>query len=331
MSSEKHALTSAEYIMEVPRYIKAFRASIPDFPEDPEIGHFLHSRTTFNTSAWGLFGAAFYDMAAEDLFSQRHALGPIEQNAQRNEVIVNAHRAFLLEDIVDARVDTLGLPIGERLDYLDRGFAVLMGKEDAVNIDPKKHDIRYRASLALAGLMHDQFLVKDEAGLVDPVFSEMVDAAKLQFECTNPEELLEICKTIGATCVDSTAVLVEIVGQRPLPRIRRAAAALGEYGLLLDHLYEIDDDLKEGSHTYPTAIIEIHGDTRKVRKQIKRRMLQEAQSAIERGIGELTPQQKPPYLFLKRMMDLKFRIIKGSRQHINAMKLLNSRQKTDSL
>lgn len=292
-------LNMASYVLEIPGYLKSFRKELPDFPEDPEIFQFLQSRTNMRSSAWGLFGSGFYDMAVggDSSFDV----------AERQEIALTAHRVFLIEDVVDTRVDTGSGPLEEKLEFLDQGLAALLGQEIAPTTEPEQ-DIRFRVSFALASLLRSTFLYRDRNNLINPVFTELVDTAKEQFITTDTDKLLDIAKSIGATCVDSAAVLTEIAQQKSYPIVRAAARHLGEYGQLLDHYYELDDDLIEGSNTYATAMIALHGDTPKTRKMIKERMLTEARDALMQGASLLDDRQIKPYKMLKRMTDFKFKI-----------------------
>ncbi len=132
-------------------------------------------------------------------------------------------------------------------------------------------------------------------------------AAQLVVEC--PEEMLGITSSIGASCIEGCAIFTELANGTRLPHLRQAARSIGAYGQILDHATEVDDDLADGSNTFATLVIREEGDSPTVRRKINERYMQVASDVFNEGKAGLSKKQVKRYTTLRRLIDLKFKVI----------------------
>lgn len=300
----KTAAYMAEAITSAPR----FRGALPKTPYDPEVETFLYSATNLTMATPGIFGGAMFDMALDE--------NPdlIVSKQSRKSVTLASHRLVLLEDIVDTRIDEdqVDEPLQEKFDFLYEGVAFLLGDSD--EIPNKKNDLRYRAAFRLAQIIRSQFLPGELSALKAPMY-ELADSAVEQILTQDPEELMQIAHSIGASCIEGCAVFTELAIEKDLPHLRLVARSVGAYGELLDHAGEIDDDLAEGSNTYATARILFEGDSPKLREEISERYSEEAQDVYNQGKELLNKKQLKRYKALRTLIDLKFKYIDKLKRH----------------
>jgi hypothetical protein len=291
---------TATYAVEAVKSVPSFKEAMPRQPDDPELDAYLQNAVNLTMSSPGIFGRAFYDMAAAET-------GGAVSNDARSAVGLAAHRLMLLQDIVDTRLDTFSESLEDKERFLDDGLSYLLGGTESK--PSRKSDLRYRAAFTLAGVIRDMPLLRGNVSMLQPSLAELVDTAKEQFTTQDPERLLGIAGDIGAACLEQTEIPVEIATDTEQPSLRRAARAIGAYGQYLDHLTEVDEDLRDGSPTYATWMITKHGDSKALRADLRERYLDEAATVYHEGIEDLSPSQRRIYRSLRIFIDTKFKLI----------------------
>lgn len=270
----------------------------PVIQGDSEVTDYIRQRfSNMRVAGSGLFGSALHDIAT---------LGEADPTL-RKEVAISAAQMTLVQDIADEVVDTdmSGESNELRFEYLARLGAVLTGERPDHDPDP---NLRRRASFHMAELLHDSFLHKDTTGLTGVTIGRLIKSAEAQFLATTPTELLHIAKVLGADCIGAIAIMPEIAESTEFPDMRRAAWHIGAYCELVDHAFELDEDLVEGSSTYATLRIKNEGDNPLVRKDIRDVMKTEAREVRREGAKHLTRFQKSRYNGLLNFVDFKFKV-----------------------
>ena len=284
-----------KYAFELIVNAKTLADSLRTVSPNQKVSDYLATNRIYPSSAMGLLGLMFYDMAVGD-----------ERVSQERKLVgQTASRIILFADIVDNILDQRPTSLDDKLRFLDRARSNLFGHSTN-----KSEDSQEEASYSLARAIYSGFLVRDKDGKVEKISDELAKAVKQQFTETDADELLRIAKTIGSCCTDTAAVLTEIVTGREYPSIRESARKMGEYCELLDNCYELYEDLAEGVNTYPTVRVRQEGNSHKLRREIKGKMLALAEESILEGFSCLTTQkQKTIYRVLLGMIDLKYKVV----------------------
>jgi hypothetical protein len=136
---------------------------------------------------------------------------------------------------------------------------------------------------------------------------ELIASGAEQFLTDDPERLIVLTHSIGASCIEGCAIFTEILTDQSMPHIRLAARLIGAYGEFLDHNLDIDEDLAQGSNTYATARIRTDGDSPALRREIKARYYDEASDAYAAGKEVLNRKQQRRYKALRTLIDTKFK------------------------
>ncbi len=269
--------------------------SLGTISPNQQVSEYLANNRIYPSSAMGLLGSMFYDMA----------VGNDGVSHERELVRMTSSRITLLTDIVDDIIDKRPTTPEEKFNFLDKGRLDLFGYSANTS-----EDLHEEACYILARAIYSDFLSKDKERKVERIFDELFRVIKQQFTETDYNELLAIAKTIGSCRTDTTAVLTDIVTGREYPAIRESARKIGEYSELLDNLYELDKDLAEGVNTYPTVKVRQEGDSPALRREIKKELLMLADESIAEGFSCLsTQEQKTIYKVLKTMIDFKYRFV----------------------
>jgi hypothetical protein len=283
-----------KYAIELISNIRDFADSLGRISSNQQIPRYLAAKRFYASSAMGLSGLMFYDMAVGDKKVPR----------ERKLVGRTASGVVLLTVVVDGIVDRGTMSLEEKFKFLDGVKSDLFGYSSNTS-----ENFGEEASYVLARAVYSDLLSRDRDRKVEKIFDELVEVIKRQFSEKNHEELLRIAKTTGACCAESTAVLTEIVRGEEYPKIRESARRMGEYCELLDHWYELDDDLAEGANTYPTVRIRQERDCPALRREIRRELLVHADESVLAGFNCLsTLEQRGIYRTLKTMIDFKYKV-----------------------
>ncbi|MFI5271027.1 MAG: hypothetical protein ACHQT9_03220 [Candidatus Saccharimonadales bacterium] len=274
------------------------QAESPVIPDDPEATaklafYFANKRV----AASGIVGSTLYDIAHDGIDIDAH---------DRRDVAVASSRMSLVQDLMDMIVDTdmAEASDSERFGFMNTGLGVLLGAQP----DTEARPLRQRATLHAAKLLHDTMIGRDTTGSSSEVLHELVAVAQEQLIATEPSQQLDAAQHLGASCCEAIAVFPEIVDGTSYPFMRKVARHMGAYSEILDHLYEIDEDIAEGATTYATLRLAEEGDTPATRKDIHTDMLNEA-SRVRRAImPELSPYQRRRYNGMLNLAVFKYRV-----------------------
>lgn len=216
----------------------------------------------------------------------------------------------ILADIVDDIIDRRPISNEEKKAILACAKNSLFGKEPE-----RTHDQQENATYRFAQEIFREHLREDHEGRMQHTFHHLLEAVHAQFTERDEQKLLDIGRNIGTYCIDVYVALADIATKTTEPDTQKAIHCLGAYGLFLDHLCEIDDDLAEGVHTYPTIRISKEGDTPEVRRSIKEEMLDIANDIIEEGHSYLASErQRTIYRAVQGLLDVKYRIPMRTRE-----------------
>jgi hypothetical protein len=261
-------------------------------------------------AASGIVGGALYDMAHDSETAGR---------APRNEVSLATSRLVLIQDLADTVVD---LEIADNTDakrvgFLRTGLAALADGQVSLN---EYSSLRQRATLYVAKNLHDSMFGRDERPDSHAVIEGLASAGEAQLKATTPESQLSATRTLGAYCFESIALFTEIVDTTDYALVREAARHMGASAIMLDHLYDLEEDLQETTPTYPTLIIAEHGDTPQIRKDIKQELLAQIKLSNSAIFSELSPFQRKRYSQVMNIIGFKHKVGDFGR-HIKIRKL----------
>jgi hypothetical protein len=283
-----------KYGLELIRSSRGISDAVISVSGRPEVSRYLAGKF-FDSASTGLVGLMFYDMG----------IGEAAKAKERKAVGEASARMMMLADNTDDIIDKRQTTLGEKFRFLDDVTSTMLG-----SASHSSEDVQEEASYALARSLHKDFLSKYDCESLEVISEDLSDAAKRQFTESNKEELLRIAKRIGSGCTDSSAVLTDMATGKEHDIARNSARRIGEYSTLLDNLYELNNDLKEGVNTYSTVRVREEGDTYVVRNDIKKEMLAVAGESLRQGFDGLDAKGKSTYNFLKGMIDFKYKILK---------------------
>lgn len=214
---------------------------------------------------------------------------------------------LILTDIVDGQIDRPTMPRGTKDHYLDESARLLLlGAESNFEPENKSQDV----SFSLAKRLHESVIQVDERGLFAPLFHALVSGVKRQYSSDDLEEHLELTQIIGSNCALLGAASTEHVTGTEQPQARAAAASIGVYAQCLDHAYEMREDIHYGAPTYATLYLTQHGDTPANRKKARENLLDLGSDAYRKGLVALEGKQLAVYEAARRMLDVRYRLIK---------------------
>lgn len=284
---------TAKYLAEIAIHRKGV-----EYPtDDRQVASFLAGYRPLPTSAMGVLGTMFYDMAANG--SGR----PDERTLVRK----TSSNLVLLLDLVDDVIDERQTSNAEKTKFVKNvRNALVKGKEYT------SEDVEERSSYYLAHWLNQDLVKRDSAGRVDHAIDDLMDNVFAQLDETSYEKLMEIVNNIGMLCTELSEIPTEVIKDREYPEVRNAAKYMGKYLHLWDSLCDLDDDLRDGTHTYPAERVRREGDSRKLRSELKREIACFAEEAIRKGEEGLSEYQLPIYRSIKLLMDLKYQLISMS-------------------
>lgn len=282
----------AKYTVEFIGDVRNLKNPLGTIKEDNQTLQYL-SDNKYVGSTLGMFGKIFYDMSFDD-----------KDIIKRDLIGKTSTRVLVLENLVDDILDKRPEPLETKFNFLNNVESNLFGRSFHSSQDSQK-----KIAYSLADSVHRNFLSQYDNSELQKISNKLSGAVKTQFVEEDKDELLEIAKTIGACSLDASAVLTEIMAGGNHYDIRKCARKLGEYAELVDHCYEIDEDLAEGNNTYATIMIGEEGDGPSVRKKIKQHMLAIANESVADGFENLDEENKDIYRLLKILTDLNYNVI----------------------
>ncbi len=215
-------------------------------------------------------------------------------NVGKNSIIL-----FSLNDIADNILDRDLDENDEREKFLESVFNATFRGLNGISYQ----DTRYRSAMAHARAFYK---VPEGKVNVEKVYERLIKLVIGQFGINDPEKALKHGEALGATCLDIIVALnKDITGITNTLR-REAIMHLGSYGQILDDLVDIDEDLSQGSATFPTLYIKHEGDSAYSRREIKRIMLAKANKHLEEGSSLLdSPKSQEIFHALADLLILK--------------------------
>jgi hypothetical protein len=162
--------------------------------------------------------------------------------------------------------------------------------------------------LWLAQSVYRDCLVRDSDCRAAGVLSECLAWLEQQRVERDPERLLVVEQGAGASACEIIPVLSEIVTGSSFGQVRRSTRCLGSSFQILDDWSDVDEDLRDGIHTYATCRIEREGGSMVVRESIRRRYFEIADGLIDLGEATLcTESQRNTYRLLTGMLNARYR------------------------
>ena len=268
-----------------------------------EVRNYLHRFRRLWTSAVGVLGASFYDIAK------------IEYDAgsskQRQPVKEASSNFVLLTELVDNVVDGRLFGLQQKSGFLDEMLDILF-----TDYKPKmpNDDVSLAATYQLARYIRQAVVEGDGEKRLERICRRLVQDSKAQFSALDDESALRILKSIGQGTTATSAVMSEIFDGRAYNSMMIAAENLGEYFEIRDAFADIDEDLKEGTPTYFTRrykerLQQNKGDEKETKRELKKELLRLIGDSFAQGISTLQKRKsREMYRAMKLLIDIKYRL-----------------------
>lgn len=259
-----------------------------------ETGDFLSCHRPLVCAEMGTVGLVVFDLSYPNSRTE-----PL-----RAKVARVSSKVLLLIDLVDDAIDERPLTQQEKKNFLTSVQTAMFSGERTESEDPMES-----ACYALANQVFNELIAFDKHSRMKSIFDDLVPAVLKQAESKDSREQLELAIRVGAGCADSAAVVTEIFTDTCFPHVRAAARHMGSYGQLLDQWHEVNQNLKEGSASYPTVRIWNEGNTRAVRESIKEVIMEAAARQYDFAVTKF-PDGSPETKILealKLLLDVRYR------------------------
>lgn len=300
MSLYQAAKYGSEFAAYYPRYVRELDAQ----DLDPCVREMFGGAHTGSVGG-SIIGAALYDIST---------VAGNRVKEERDKIRLVAGMTMWYFDLIDDASDQsdIYLTADEKREALITVAANSLERTDPSLLPDSRF---YRAAFHLGTNIY-------EAVGQDPVaetFRRSVELA-LQTELKavdgmHLESHIDYAINIGKACGSVLAGVVEYVRGEPDEAMVVAAQALGAYGELLDHAYEINEDLQSGNSTFATEMIYTHGDTWAARQDAREALLGSAQHYRRQGKEVLSKKQQKMFDAVVTLCDLRYKVIVNLRDH----------------
>ena len=296
------SLRSIGYGLEILPYHPLFRSEVKRLvpPTQADVHESLMRSLRLADTGSAIFGAAIYDLATVD----RRA-SPIKRGACQLLGGFSMKYFNLLDDAIDD--PSLSLDPDQKSYHL-RNIIDQSWIPDRLGEVPNTD--YFQGAKILGDAIRDRLLFYGDN---QPVLATIRDfeAAEIGHGYSKtPEELLATVQALGKPCGKIMASIVEVVDvQASTQAIGDAAEAIGVYGMMLDHAYEVNADIKDGSQTVVTAYLEQEGDSPKNRRAARELCLEVANDAYSSGRELLSPKQRKIYKAVADLFAFRYKAV----------------------
>ena len=258
-----------KYGLEIPLYAPTFRKEIVALGIEG-----LESTLTMTDLGSAIFAASIYDLATAD--EKRGNV--VHRHGVRRLGGMSMKYANLIDDAIDD--PNLELTPSQKKSLLTNITKKSWGKIEDTNDTSEVPEYSRGSILAirLGNALHAEVDKSPEAHIFEAAIAECLAAESSHTKNTSPESLLESAIDLGRASGSLMSSSVEIISGQIDPVIIKAVEDLGVYGVLLDHIYEVEQDLKDNSPTVMTAIIKRDGDSPTTRASARELLLDYASS-----------------------------------------------------
>lgn len=286
---------AVRYGMEIPAYVPLFRAEIVQLAK-------RGLRTSISTADTG---SAVFAAAVHDLSTVGEKSDPVSRRDSPRLGGLSMKYMNFADDAIDD--PTLGLSQAEKRELIIRLVDGIWEPEQIGELfPPTKY---FDMAIAMGQILHNEVCERDTHGSYASTMQEFADAEAAHGEDITPEGLLASVIQLGRPCGTIMSSSVGIVTGKSDNATIKAAESLGIYGMLLDHAYEVNADLRDNSPTIVTAIIKRDGNSRKTRKEARELCLDQASDMRRAGMEQLSPKQKKIYIAIARLFDSRYKIV----------------------
>lgn len=213
----------------------------------------------------------------------------------------------LLDDAIDDR--ELGLNNKQKRDFITKAVNATWVNNQSLGQGSLPETPYFENSSRLGSHIRD--IINTQIN-PDPFIKTMRQFAKAEGdhgEDKSPEGLMCSVVELGKPCGLIMSSTVQTITGVNDEAVAKAAESLGVYGMLLDHAFEVNADLRDDSPTVVTAIIERDGDSRKSRRAGRAACLDMANDWLKEGSIELTRRQRKIYCGVASLFDLRYKMI----------------------
>jgi hypothetical protein len=268
-----------------------------------EVRAYLNGFRRLWTSAVGVLGASFYDIAQIEECPLSNNDRPAVKGASSNFVMLTE----LVDNIIDGRL----FDLRQKNDFLDEMLCILF---EGFYPPMPHNDTPLSATYQLALYIQHEIVERDRDKRLERICRKLVLDSKEQFWTESHESDLICLKRIGQGTTATSAVMSEIFDGRSYCEMMEAARSLGEYFELRDAYADIEEDLREGTPTYFGRIYieglqQNKGDKGKTKRELKRELLDLISDSFNDGISHLREKKsRDIYSAMKLLVDVKYRL-----------------------
>jgi hypothetical protein len=287
-----------KYGLEIPLYAPTFRREIIALGIDG-----LDSTLTMTDSGSAIFAASVYDLAAAD-----KETNIVHRHGTRRLGGMSMKYANLIDDAIDD--PTLELTPSQKRSLLTNITKKSWGEIEDTNDISEVPEYSRGSILAirLGNALHAEVNKSPEAHIFEAAIAECLAAESSHAENTSPEDLLESAIDLGRASGNLMSSSAEVISGQIDPAVIKAVENLGVYGILLDHIYEVEQDLKDNSPTVMTAMIKRDGDSTVTRASARELLLDYASSFRKSGSQDLSPRQKAIFSGVATLFDVRYKL-----------------------
>ncbi len=289
-------LLALRYGAEIPLYLPRFKREV----EQLAVAGLRATVSPADTGS-GVFGAAIYDLSAA-----HEKPNPQHRAESRRLGGLSMKYMNFLDDAIDD--PTLGLMPAQKRDLIRRLIGEIWSQTESSG-EPFPATGYFEMATRLGEALHAEVCDRDTHGSYTATLSEFAEAEAVHGQDASPDGLLASVIELGKPCGTIMSAGVEIVTGKKDAAVTKAAESLGIYGMLLDHAYEVNADLRDNSPTIVTAMLKRDGDNRRTRKEARELCLDHANDVRQAGREQLSPEQRQIYSAMAKLFEARYKVV----------------------
>jgi hypothetical protein len=303
------AEVAADYAYNTVRLAEPFSRLFIEAGQDEPTQAYLADRWARpSVAAMGIGAAGCYDM-----LHPKSSAG--YDRIARHKAVIDGALTMLSLNIGDDVIDERSGTDEEKAAFFGDICRLLYGATPATDPELLRSDPEKAAAVDIATLVSRRIAKPPERAAANLLAMQRVgEQAVPEFEAQlterDPQRLLELVIRLGVVCYDTVQVHAEIASpgldEDAVAPVREAGRHLGSYAHVLDHYHERYDDLRNGTNTYATAMIDAEGDIPRVHRAIRELCYDTANDLYAQGRSLLTTEQAVVYRGLRLLLDAEF-------------------------
>lgn len=286
------------YGVEIPSYLPQFREEVSQLSLNG-----MSVSISMPDAGSAVFGAAVYDIGRCTQTSNAEY-----EQRQKCRRLCGLSMKFmnLLDDAIDD--PNLALSPEQKRELVTSSVGQIWERSHQVQISIPETPF-FSLAMTLGGALCQEVNQDSPNDSYAKTMYAFADAEAAQGEDLTPEGLLKSVINLGKPCGAIMANSVEFITGNPNDGLVTAAESLGVYGMILDHAFEVNADLRDNSPTIVTEMVRRYGDSRETRKTARELCLDQASDFRRLGLEHLNRRQQSIYLAIAKLFDLRYKVL----------------------